>query len=173
MTLNEYQVLAQRTASTKSLDEKRGHGNLGLIGEVGEIIDLIKKRAYMGMTEDLFREKLIDEAGDVMWYVAEVCTGYEYDIETYRGLFPVMDKVGPFGYEACVLHLVERATRCAINEGDKRKHKRFLSEVVRDLALLLWKANIDIQEVLQHNIDKLRARYPDGFSAKRSNERYQ
>ena len=173
MTLFEYRVLAQRTASTKTLDDKRGHGNLGLIGEAGEIVDLVKKRIYMGMTEELFRERLIDEVGDVMWYVAEVCAGYEYDIDAYRGLFSGMSNSEPVSYETCALHLVEQATCCAIYKNARIKHTLFLNEVVLCLAILLRKTGVDIQEVLRHNIDKLRDRYPDGFSAERSNGRYQ
>ena len=34
-------------------------------------------------------------------------------------------------------------------------------------------ANIDIEAMKEHNIAKLRKRYPEGFSAERSNARYQ
>ena len=51
MTLSEYARLAQRTASTRTPEEKIGHGCLGLIGEAGEIVDIIKKQKYMGMPE--------------------------------------------------------------------------------------------------------------------------
>ena len=70
LTLDEYQHLAQRT-SNKGLD---AHGHLmnamlGLAGEAGECCDLAKKRYYQDGRE--IRDELIDELGDVMWYVAE------------------------------------------------------------------------------------------------------
>jgi len=174
MTLSEYRLLAQRTASTINLEDKQGHGSLGLIGEAGEIIDIVKKQKYMGLTDELFREKLIDEAGDVMWYVAEVCTGFSYNIEDLNVVLTPKDyEVGIYeDNESCALKLIEQATRCAVSRKSVT-HFVYLREVVSHLAILLVKAGIDIQEVLRHNIDKLRDRYPDGFSAERSNGRYQ
>ena len=42
---------------------------LGLTGESGEFADLVKKHLFQG--HELDREKLIDELGDVLWYVFE------------------------------------------------------------------------------------------------------
>ena len=41
---------------------------LGMAGEAGEVADLVKKAIYHNAPLD--REKLILEAGDVLWYVA-------------------------------------------------------------------------------------------------------
>ena len=48
MTINEYQRLAQRTASTRTKREKIENGILGLCGETGEIADIYKKYLYQG-----------------------------------------------------------------------------------------------------------------------------
>ena len=45
---------------------------LGLAGESGEVCDAIKKREYHG--RQVTDEHLIEELGDVMWYVANLCT---------------------------------------------------------------------------------------------------
>lgn len=52
---------------TDSLKEKLGLGALGLAGEAGEVVDLIKKVLHHGKPLD--REKLIKEMGDVRWYL--------------------------------------------------------------------------------------------------------
>lgn len=72
MTFVEYQVLAQRT----SLDD--GHdrilnGCMGLCGESGECIDILKKNRMQ--YHQLDKQKLVEELGDVMWYCAELATG--------------------------------------------------------------------------------------------------
>ena len=73
MTLNEYQNLAQRTSSTKTKEDKLLNGLMGLNGEAGESIDILKKHLFQG--HELNREKLMYEIGDVMWYCAEVAVG--------------------------------------------------------------------------------------------------
>ena len=80
MTLNEYQELAMRTLNPK-LDKKDIliNGVMGLCGESGEVIDLVKKHLAQG--HELDREKMIDELGDVAWYIAETATALGADLE--------------------------------------------------------------------------------------------
>ena len=174
MILSEYQVLAQRTASTKTAEAKRGHGSLGLLGEAGEIIDIVKKMEYMGMPKELARKKLVEEAGDMCWYIAEVCQGFNYCIHQFTCLLcptNVEDQF-PDGMEPYALRLIEYATRCALHKDDVPQHNVYLGEVALNLAIIMHQAGISLTEVLAHNIEKLRSRYPDGFSAERSNGRY-
>jgi NTP pyrophosphatase (non-canonical NTP hydrolase) len=81
------------------------NGVMGLCGESGEVIDLVKKHLHQGHALD--REKLIKELGDVCWYVAEIASALDTDLDT----------------------------------------------------------------VMQKNIDKLRARYTEGFDTLRSQNR--
>ena len=80
MTLNEYQELAQRT-SNKALDQ-RGHlfnGVLGLSGEAGECADLVKKHYFQDGRPMI--DRLVDELGDVLWYVAETAAAMNVTLE--------------------------------------------------------------------------------------------
>lgn len=106
MTIDEYQRLALKTLNP-ALEKKDVliNGVMGLCGEAGEAIDIVKKWLAQGHALD--RAHLAEELGDVAWYLAE--TAYALDVP--------------------------------------------------------------LEEVLQGNIDKLRARYPDGFESERSVER--
>ncbi len=103
MTVNEYQALALTTMNP-ALTKKEVLTNsvMGLCGEAGEVIDLVKKHLYH--QHPLDREKLVKELGDVAWYLAEAAYAIDMDLET----------------------------------------------------------------VLSRNIEKLKARYPEGFSIERS-----
>lgn len=46
-------------------------GALGLAGEAGEVADLVKKYCYHAHLLD--RARLIDELGDVLWYLTWLC----------------------------------------------------------------------------------------------------
>ena len=77
MTVNEYQRLAMKTLNPE-LDKKDVliNGVMGLCGESGEAIDIVKKWLAQGHTLD--KEKLAKELGDIAWYLAE--TAYALDI---------------------------------------------------------------------------------------------
>ena len=103
MTPNEYQKLAMTTLNP-ALSQKDVLINavMGLCGESGEAIDIVKKHLHQG--HELDRDKLLKELGDIAWYLAEAATALDMDLET----------------------------------------------------------------ILERNIEKLRARYPEGFSPERS-----
>ena len=70
LTFNQYQKYALRTANTDILDKDKLliNGAMGLNGESGEVIDIVKK--YLFQEHDLDKDKLIDELSDVAWYLA-------------------------------------------------------------------------------------------------------
>lgn len=73
MQLDEYQRLAQRTSRRDlSQEEHLLNAMLGLAGETGECCDLVKKSRYQD--NRMIDEPLIDELGDVLWYVAEAAS---------------------------------------------------------------------------------------------------
>lgn len=122
MTGNEYQALAMRTNDRKGTERllffanvanKHGveefggvlNGCLGLAGESGEVLDMVKKWVFH--EKDLDKDHLKKELGDVMWYVAMLCESFGFDLD----------------------------------------------------------------EILQMNVDKLKARYPEGFDPDKANNR--
>ena len=103
MTLNEYQKLAMTTLNPDlSRKDVLINGVMGLCGESGEAIDIVKKHLHQG--HELDKEKLAKELGDIAWYLAETA----------------------------------------------------------------WAMDIPLEEILRGNIDKLKRRFPEGFSTERS-----
>ena len=80
MTLNEYQSLALTTLNPAlSRQEVLLNGVMGLCGEAGEAIDLMKKYLHQGHALD--REALLRELGDVAWYLAETAWALDATLE--------------------------------------------------------------------------------------------
>jgi NTP pyrophosphatase (non-canonical NTP hydrolase) len=75
---------------------------LGIVGEAGEVAELIKKHLFHGHLLD--RDKVISELGDVLWYI----------------------------------------------------------------TVLAAELNVPLEVLFEHNISKLRKRYPSGFSPEAS-----
>ena len=99
MTANEYQKLAMATLN-KSLDQRDVliNGVMGLCGEAGEAIDIVKKHLAQGHTLD--REHLIEELGDIAWYLAETATALEIDLdEVFSRNIEKLKKRYPEGFE--------------------------------------------------------------------------
>lgn len=81
MTINEYQKNALRTAN-KALNsfQQLENGIMGLNGEAGECIDILKKHLFQG--HELDKEHIAKELGDIAWYLALSAEAIGYDLET-------------------------------------------------------------------------------------------
>lgn len=80
MTFNEYQEQASRTAiNDVRVSFRRLLLAVGLVGEAGEVADLVKKEAGHGHT---FETAIMGrELGDVLWYVAVLAKEYGLSLE--------------------------------------------------------------------------------------------
>lgn len=80
MTINEYQQGALRTLN-KTLNplQQLTDGLMGLNGEAGEAIDILKKHMFQGHSLD--KEHLAKELGDVAWYLAITADAIGYELE--------------------------------------------------------------------------------------------
>lgn len=105
LTMAQYQMAALRTAHNDQSSQELAIRALGLAGESGEVVELVKK--YLGHGHDFDRAKLGKELGDVLWYVATLA-------------------------DAC---------------------------------------GLDLEDIARQNIEKLKQRYPDGFSSEASRNR--
>lgn len=72
------QYLEPDPLTTDQQNELLNVGALGLAGEAGEVIDLIKKHLFHGKPLD--RDKAIEELGDVLWYVQCVAEALDVGI---------------------------------------------------------------------------------------------
>ena len=98
MNANEYQKLAMTTLN-KQLNKKDVLINavMGLCGESGEAIDIVKKHLHQG--HELDKEKLIKELGDIAWYLAEAAYALDVDLsDVLEGNINKLKKRYPEGF---------------------------------------------------------------------------
>lgn len=80
MKMTEYHMLAQRTAKTSDPQQIRlMNAILGLCGESGELANKFKKMTFHG--HDFDPVALSDEAGDCLWYIAEICAALRIGLD--------------------------------------------------------------------------------------------
>lgn len=110
MTPNEYQKLCMRTANKLDGFKLIVNGAMGLCGEAGEVIDLIKKWVFQG--HELCQDDVVEELGDALWYAAILCEGIGLSMEeVMQKNIEKLKKRYPNGFDA------ERS----VNRGDAQK----------------------------------------------------
>ena len=82
MELSEYQRLSRRTAGYPR-EAWLAYPALGLAGEAGEVAEHVKKAIRDDGAEVSAerREAIAKELGDVLWYVAQLATELELELE--------------------------------------------------------------------------------------------
>ena len=99
MNINEYQELAMATLNLE-LNKKDVLINsvMGLCGEYGEAIDIVKK--WLAQGHELDKEHLIKELGDIAWYLAEAATALDIPLEqVFQSNIDKLKKRYPEGFE--------------------------------------------------------------------------
>ena len=99
MQVNEYQKAAMATLNPV-LDKKDVLINsvMGLCGESGEAIDIVKKWLMQG--QELDKEHLVRELGDVAWYLAEAATALDIPLEAvFQGNLDKLRQRFPNGFD--------------------------------------------------------------------------
>lgn len=182
MTMREYQKLAQRTSPDDGHD-KLDNGVLGLMGETGEIVDIYKKWMYQSeVNTELPGDQMAEELGDVLWYLAELAAGIGVGLIDIIGEdFAQIDErtkrkpAKRTSLRSAIVGLAGRAwqiNRCICKSEWRGTHSH-IRRIMLTITHLAHKVDLTIEEVAIMNINKLKKRYPYGFSARRSMERYE
>lgn len=75
MNIDNYQAEATETMQfNKDSEEARTIVMLGLSGEVGSLETEYKKKLRDGVRHELFKEKIMEEIGDIIWYLSSIAT---------------------------------------------------------------------------------------------------
>lgn len=170
MKLIDYINLAKVTANSNlSQNEAVCNWALGLVGESEEFLNSL----YYG-TED----ELISELGDQLWYACMLWKDLDLDTDkleiSFKKLHEISrdmsDKAKSLNTEQPNLFEAFENVKLACRIAEKVKklvfHKKdvkgFITEFLGEFILTLASIR-NIEEVAQKNIEKLKARYPEGF----------
>jgi NTP pyrophosphatase (non-canonical NTP hydrolase) len=76
MNFSDYQTKSRRTARYPAIGHPLIYPTLGLVNEAGEVAGKIKKvfRDKGGEMSEETMSALKAELGDVLWYIAQICT---------------------------------------------------------------------------------------------------
>ena len=83
MDFKTYQKNARLTAQYPNLGSNYIYPTLGLVGEAGEVAEKVKKviRDKKGIFDEESKTGLKKELGDVLWYLSNLCTEFNFSLE--------------------------------------------------------------------------------------------
>jgi len=144
---------------------------MGLAGEAGEAIDLLKK-AIHHRAKPLDRDRYMKELGDILWYAALGLRlgGWSFSEASARPEY--IANVRAIGPERLAFELAAGVGEVCKQIGDHIYQGRPLTLYVREclsavIALvraMAEQAGFVLEDVMQANVAKLRKRHPNGWS---------
>jgi NTP pyrophosphatase (non-canonical NTP hydrolase) len=160
MTITEYFKLAARTRPDFIPAMQYEHCKTGVRTEVGELLGAYKK--YLFYDQPLNVDNVIEELGDIMWYLS-------YFIEE-----------APVNHESefwtCCSKAVEFLANNSYTLGEQLDDIYYCSadmdwDLLEELVILFEMSvkptlgtDCDFTIVLERNIEKLKKRYPEGYT---------
>lgn len=160
MRFNEYQAKALKTDRVAARQYRAPYIEqivplLGLAGESGELLSEFKKSLRDGVAHKRFLERIVDELGDILWYVSNVASKCNLSLNSVaeRNLVKVYERIEKksYAYFDNKYPLAERLPR------------KFEIEIVetqtkgRYTVQCFWKG----KQMGDHLTDN--ARFPDGY----------
>lgn len=161
ITLVEYQTLASRTCpSLGSIELDMLHMRMGVMSELGELIDPFKKRIAYKKALDMTNVR--EEIADMCWYLVNemriqgMIIDFEFDIADFKQNELLTTEQAA---QSITLGLTE-AYLAITNSAKIEAYYEYLNALFQ----LCCHLGIDFYMALDLNIKKLQARYPEKFT---------
>lgn len=158
MRCHEYQKLALRTLPKKescTLDFRQiqlVHAMFGISGEIGEVIQDLENRS-----------NVIQEVGDILWYVAIALDALDFDMENleyevdHSHTYDDLTIQTSIAVDIVKRHIFYKA------EFNFEKFYTAIGGIMSALHGIAEEYRFNLQTAMDLNIQKLKKRYPDKF----------
>lgn len=169
------EFVLETEVGTLNTYDKKTHALVGMNGEAGECIDLLKKTLFQGHPFRL--DRLLSELGDVCWYTMLLMTEFDIDVDTifdhwsFHMVEPKYDVDKTYGLD----YIFDLNRNCGesyniINYWDGLTDTPRLNiihnirAIFYDIKMVANIFDLTIEDIFDINVNKIKFRYPDGFS---------
>lgn len=156
-SLNEYQVNALKTKQNPA-EATKVHSipYLGMIGEIGSLATVFKKKYRDGVSYSNFTKDGIEELGDILWYFSNICSSLNLKLEDIKSKIVQenivrKDSLVIFTELSILVTDIEKMT----NENGN-KNEKLLIQFLSSLYAISTKLNVSMEEVAEHNLKKIK-----------------
>ena len=171
MNLEQYLVESERTLIDKSTELNLRHASLGIRTELGELLDIFKKNLFYGKPIDTINFK--EELGDLCWYPAISARIFNFDPKVYSIVilnheednYKTIIKQLNYNFISYANILDSCSENILIDQdyiNTKTKHLFAFIKAVGE------RFGIKFEDILDTNINKLKARFPEKFTEEKA-----
>jgi len=163
MRFEEYIKKAVKTcAILPTIEDDNNHMLVGMLTEIGELADIYKKNLAYKKDIDVVNAK--EELGDLCWYVSNFCNFHditpELNFKTHSILYKDYDNIT----RTLMMAEAIRPIRYGLNTNPKYNILfGAISDILTHIFDFCLFNSFDLEEILDTNIEKLEARYPEKF----------
>ncbi|KRA82558.1 hypothetical protein [Altererythrobacter sp. Root672] len=175
-TVKDFTAQVVRTDRRPESDKLR-IAVLGVFGELGSLMSEIKKGVREGPSYTSFRNTVVEEAGDLLWYFAALSLTLDWPFSkllsfvfdapitedyTFAAVEALMGKLPTSGHDPW-LFAGERAGTLAAHAdggGDQSQLFELAVSALRAALVAFRSADIGLEAPIQHNIGKSLSRFP-------------
>lgn len=167
MEFQQYLIESERTLKSLGKELDLLHCATGLVTESAELVDAIKKHVFYGKSLDVVNIK--EELGDILWYIAIPVRMFDLDldfnrqngnyyknkiknqIKTPEGLIKFFLTFNSMFKALCSAILI-------------RPLPSDFDNIFEEINLICEIYNLNLSEIMDININKLKARFPNNFT---------
>jgi hypothetical protein len=170
VNLNNYQKRAFATARIDWKDPSKRHiPAFGAIGELGSLVSELKKSLRDGKAYTEGRENLVEEFGDVLWYLSALSSHYGFKLQNLIAKTkPLKLEKGPFGHIYAMVRTIPLLTEefeslpAAPTASHKQRLGKSIGSACRATLQALKVHGLDLSTVLSANLKKVQSMFgPD------------
>jgi NTP pyrophosphatase (non-canonical NTP hydrolase) len=149
---------------------------LGIFGELGSLMSEVKKEVREGPSYVSYRETLIEETGDLLWYFAALSLTLGWPLSSlisealdspvtegtsFEAIETLIAAIPQIGQDPWLV-AGERAGKLAaeISDGENEPGLKNAASALRAVFVAIHSAQIGLSEAANHNITKSRSRFP-------------
>lgn len=175
ITLFEFQSLSQRTmpygGKPKYVHDYNNfllNYSLGLVGEAIEVVEAFEN----SLAFDHNVQVLLKELGDVAHYAVGLVEYYQVDLDNpprIKNHFSISENVRSLLSNA--KEVSEHTKKKVFHDHDEPFSSDWIYNIFESISGVAESLDYSLEDVLSLNIEKLRKRYPEGFSSEDSVER--
>jgi len=170
VNLRRYQQEAVQTAQVNWRDSRKRHiPAFGVIGELGSLVSELKKTLRDGKAYTDGSQNLVEEFGDVLWYLCAIASHYELQLDTLIAeAKPPRPGKPPFGHIYAMVRTITPLTEAfeslpsTLTDVQRKRLARCVGAAGAATLQAIRQQKLKLSEILETNLRKVKGMFgPD------------